>query len=67
MDPSQPSACLEAAARCRKIALSAATPKEWIVMAEQWEWLAETSDGTHLLARELARLEPGVSTRPQPG
>jgi hypothetical protein len=40
MDPTKPSFCREAAAKCRKEVLSSTDPKEWIVMAEQWEWLA---------------------------
>jgi hypothetical protein len=45
MDPAEEAVVFrEAAARCRKAALSSTNPKEWIFMAEQWEWLAETSD-----------------------
>jgi hypothetical protein len=39
---------LEAAVRCRKAALSSTDSKVWIVMAEQWEWLADTADGSWL-------------------
>jgi hypothetical protein len=45
MDPAEPRVCREAAARCRKAALSSTNQKEWIDMAEQWEWLADTADG----------------------
>ena len=34
------------AARCRKAARSSTDPKEWLVMAEQREWLADTADGS---------------------
>ena len=49
MDPTKPSFYRKAAARCRKAALSSSDPKEWIAMAEQWEWLADTADGSWLL------------------
>jgi hypothetical protein len=39
----------EAAESCRKAGRSSTSPKEWIVMAEQWEWLADTADGSWLL------------------
>jgi hypothetical protein len=45
-----PSVYREAAARCRKAARSSGDPKEWIAMAEQWEWLADTADGSWLLS-----------------
>jgi hypothetical protein len=50
MDPTNPVFCREAAARCRKTARSSTDPKEWIAMAEQWEWLADTADGSWLLS-----------------
>jgi hypothetical protein len=43
-----PSAYREAAARCRKEARSSTNPKEWVAMAEQWEWLADTANGSWL-------------------
>jgi len=49
MDATGPSVYREAAARCRKAALSSSDPKEWIAMAEQWEWLADTANGSWLL------------------
>ena len=48
MDATGPSVYREAAARCRKAARSSTDPKEWIVMAEQWEWLADTAGGSWL-------------------
>lgn len=39
----------EAAAQCRKAALTAINPRDWIDMAEQWEWLADTAGGRWLL------------------
>jgi hypothetical protein len=45
----EPGVYREAAARCREAARSSANPREWIVMAEQWEWLADTADGSWLL------------------
>jgi hypothetical protein len=58
VDPDEESIVyLEAAAKCRKAALSSANPQQRIVMAEQWEWLAKTSDGTYLLARACAKFE----------
>ena len=50
MDATGPSVYREAAARCRKAARSSGDPKEWIAMAEQWEWLADTADGSWLLS-----------------
>jgi len=47
MDPAEPIDCREAAARCRKTAMSSTSPKEWILMAEKWEWLANTSEGSY--------------------
>jgi hypothetical protein len=35
----------EAAVRCRKAALSSIDSKEWVAMAERWEWLADTANG----------------------
>jgi hypothetical protein len=52
MDATGPSVYREAAARCRKAALSSTDSKEWIVMAEQWEWLADTANGSWLLPSE---------------
>ena len=49
MDATNPSVYREAAARCRKTARSSGDAKEWIAMAEQWEWLADTADGSWLL------------------
>jgi hypothetical protein len=55
--------CLSrAAARCRKMALSSINPTEWVAMAEQWERLANTSDGTYRLAQALVQLEADIST-----
>jgi hypothetical protein len=48
MDATGPSVYYESAARCRKTALSSSDPKEWIVMAGQWEWLADTANGSWL-------------------
>jgi hypothetical protein len=45
----EPNVYREAAARCRKAALSSSDPKEWIAMAEQWEWLADTANGSWLV------------------
>ena len=36
--------CRKAAAKCRKRALSATSPEEWIFMAEKWEWLADITE-----------------------
>jgi hypothetical protein len=41
MDPTKSSYCRQAAARCRKTASLSATAKSWIVMAKQWEFLAD--------------------------
>jgi hypothetical protein len=60
MAPTKPT-CREAAADCRRAALSSTEPKMWILLAEQWEWLADTADGMHLLARELAHLQTKTS------
>jgi hypothetical protein len=75
MDPTNPIFCREAAARCRKAAGRSTDPKEWITMAEQWEWLADTADGSWLLSskghpdsgqlldlKRLPRLLPAVSS-----
>jgi hypothetical protein len=46
-----PSIYREAAARCRMAALSSSgDPRAWIAMAEQWEWLANTANGSWLLS-----------------
>lgn len=66
MDPTEPSVCREAAARCRKAALSSTDPKEWILMAEQWDWLADTADGSCAMPSTLAgfeALKPQAHTR----
>ena len=65
----------EAAESCRKAGRSSTSEKEWIVMAEQWEWLADTADGSWLLSskghpdsgqlldlKRLPRLLPAVSS-----
>jgi hypothetical protein len=57
MDPTKPSACREAAAKCRQEVLSSADPEQWIRMAEMWEWMANAKDRMYLVARELAELE----------
>jgi hypothetical protein len=44
MHPIKLSFCRKAAAKCRKRALSATSPEEWIFMAEKWEWLADISE-----------------------
>jgi hypothetical protein len=49
----EPSVYREAAARCRKAAQSSTDPKDWIIMAEQWEWLAETANGSWLLPSKV--------------
>ena len=54
MDATQLNTCREAAAKCRQEALSSADPEQWIDLAEEWERLADTTNGT---ARELAQLE----------
>jgi hypothetical protein len=50
VDATGPSVYREAAARCRKAARSSSDSKEWIAMAKQWEWLADTADGSWLLS-----------------
>jgi hypothetical protein len=49
----------EAAARCRKASVSSTTPKEWIAMAEQWEWLADTANGPWRLLSSKSRDDRG--------
>jgi hypothetical protein len=45
----EPNVYREAAARCRKAARSSSDSKEWIALAEQWEWLADTANGLWIL------------------
>jgi hypothetical protein len=52
-----PSFYRESAARCRKAASSSTNPKEWISMAEQWELLGDTEDGSYLSLLFKARDE----------
>ena len=51
------SVCREAAARCREVTLTSTDPAMWTRMAAEWDWLANTSEGTRLLALALTELE----------
>ena len=62
MDATEPSVCREAAARCRKLALSSSTPGErleWLHLAAEWEWLGEAAEVSSLhLPEGAARGQP---------
>jgi hypothetical protein len=70
MDATEPSVCRKAAARCRKLALSSSTPREWIHLAVEWEWLAEAGEGSslHRLEGVIAEsvLNPTLRIVPKP-
>jgi hypothetical protein len=67
MRATEPSACREAATRCREAALASTRPDDWIRVAEKWEWLAETSDAAYLLAKTLVELEEELSAKDTEG
>jgi hypothetical protein len=56
MDATKSRAFLKAAERCRKKALSASDPREWIRFAENWESLAQViSEGVPTTGFVLGR------------
>jgi hypothetical protein len=61
MSPAEPSAYREVPAKCRKAALSSADPEQWVLLAELREWLANTPDGTCLLAKAIFQFEAEAS------
>jgi hypothetical protein len=61
MDPDRVGVCREAARRCRKKALSAGDPREWIRLAEQWEGLARGVSEEALAG--FSRRQPSASFR----
>jgi hypothetical protein len=56
----------EAAAKCRKGALSSANPKQWIDLAEQWEWLADTAGWSSLFEARASAPTPSPPHFPFP-
>jgi hypothetical protein len=55
MDRTRVKSYRSAAARCRKAASLSISPKEWIALAEQWEFLAEAQ---LLLPKSSNKSEP---------
>jgi hypothetical protein len=59
VDQTRAKGYLFAAARCRKAASTSRNPKEWIALAEQWEFLVEAQQllRSESKQRPLARLD----------